>query len=337
MTLTTQLISRWAPANADGPPQGGVMERAFFHRPVMVNEVVRLLGIGPGSTCIDATLGEGGHAAALLQGATPGGRLLGLDRDPHGLEIARVRLAEWQGAFTVAHSSYTHLDRVAASYGLFPCDAILMDLGLSSLQLEGSGRGFSFQRDEPLDMRFDPDSELTAADIINHYSLDDLAHIISRYGQEPRARAIARSVVQHRPISSTTQLVDLVKEVAGRRPTRIHPATKTFQALRIEVNEELSVLESAIPTAISALKPEGRLAVISYHSLEDRIVKQTFAREATDCICPPRTPQCICGHLASVRLIPRRSMTPSSEEVADNPRSRSARLRIVQRLPREPR
>ena len=258
---------------------------------------------------------------------------MGLDADPAALEAARRRLAPWQGLATLVHRSYAQLAELATTRGFATVDGILLDLGFSSYQLEAGERGFGFQRDEPLDMRYDTDREPTAAHILNTYYFEELASLIHRYGEEPRARAIARAIIRNRPVDTSGQLAEVVSMAVGGRRGRTHPATRTFQALRIAVNSELTNLESVLPQALSLLRPGGRLATISYHSLEDRIVKQALAREAKGCLCPPHTPACICGHVATIRLITRKSVTPSSQEISDNPRSRSARLRVAERLP----
>jgi 16S rRNA (cytosine1402-N4)-methyltransferase len=224
------------------------------------------------------------------------------------------------------------------AHGIAQADGVLLDLGMSSRQVEAPGYGLSFQRDEPLDMRFDPaEQTMTAAFVVNTYPEEELGQLLFRYGEEPRARSIARALVQHRPISTTVELAELVARVTGGgRGRRIHPATRTFQALRIAVNDELGHLEEGLKAAVQMLVPGGRLAVISYHSLEDRLVKTFLAREAAQCVCPPGLPVCVCGHQPTLRLINRRVVRPGPEEVRDNPRSRSARLRTAQRLPISP-
>jgi len=308
------------------------VDEGFWHQPVLLQETVRYLAVRPGGVYIDCTVGEGGHASAVLQAALPGGRLLGVDLDPMALAGARRRLSRYEGSYTEATGSYSRLRDIAFALGFVAVDGVLMDLGLSSLQLQASGRGFSFQNDEPLDMRFDPDGTLTADLIVNTYSADQLASILSRFGEERRARAIARAITHSRPIESTGRLAKLVEAVSGGRRGRVHPATRTFQALRIAVNTELDNLPGSLEQAIGTLNPGGRLVVISYHSLEDRIVKETMSREARDCICPPRIPVCVCGHVASVKLVSRKVIPPSQEEIRDNPKSRSARLRVAERL-----
>ena len=315
-------------------PRGETLvDDAFWHHPVLLLETVRYLAVRPGAVYIDCTVGEGGHASAVLQAAMPGGRLLGIDLDPAALSGTRRRLSQYEGSYTEARGSYSQLRDIAFALDFVGVDGVLMDLGLSSLQLQASGRGFSFQNDEPLDMRFNPDGSLTAGHIVNSYPADRLASILSRFGEERRSRAIARAIAQSRPIQSTRQLAELIEALSGGRRGRVHPATRTFQALRIAVNSELDNLPAGLEQAIGTLKPGGRLVVISYHSLEDRIAKETMAREARDCICPPAVPVCICGHVASLKLVSRRVITPSQEEVRVNPRSRSARLRVAERLP----
>jgi 16S rRNA (cytosine1402-N4)-methyltransferase len=229
-------------------------------------------------------------------------------------------------------ANFRDLGRVCSQNNFVPVHGVLFDLGMSSMQLAG-GRGFSFQTEAPLDMRFSPDQALTADDIVNRYDEADLAGVIWRYGEEPASRRIARMIVRERPINTTIQLAAAVSRAVARPRNRIHPATRTFQALRIAVNDELGALEDALTQARDVLGPGGRLAVISFHSLEDRIVKQFFQRESKDCICPPERPACTCGHHASLRLITRRSVTAGPDEVAANPRSRSARLRVAEKLP----
>ena len=314
------------------PRPGGRTPEGHAHQPVLLSEVVRYLEVRQGGVYVDCTVGTGGHASAILRAAMPGGRLLGIDLDPLAQEQALRRLQPFQGSFVPAAGSYADMVELAASAEFEAPDGVLMDLGMSSTQLESSGRGFSLRRDEPLDMRFDPEGLVTAADIVNTYSQDDLAGVLSRYGEEPRARTIARAIVERRPLSSTLQLARLVEEVRGRRGGRIHPATRTFQALRIAVNSELDNLTEGLRRAIELVKPGGRIAVIAYHSLEDRIVKGTFARESRACICPPQAPICTCGHVPSLRVITKKVVKPSRPEVLENPRSRSARLRVAERL-----
>ena len=308
---------------------------APHHEPVMVAEVLDGLGVHPGGRYIDATVGLGGHAEAVLDAAQPDGALLGIDLDPHALSMAGERLAPFGDAVVLARGHHREIDSIAREHGFERVSGVLFDLGVSSLQLEAPGRGFSFQRDEPLDMRMDPDAELTAEVIVNEYEQSELADLIHRYGEERRARAIARAIVARRPVRTTGELVRAVEQAVsrGRERHHHHPATLTFQALRIVVNQELDFLASTLFAACSLLDGAGaRIAVLAFHSLEDRIVKEHFRRESTDCICPPRTPACICGHVATLRRITRRVRKPGEAEVARNPRARSARLRVAEAL-----
>jgi len=284
---------------------------------------------------VDATLGAGGHAWGILQASQPQGRLLGLDVDPQALELARQRLSEFGERAILVRASFATLSTQLASLGWQAVDGIVLDLGMSSMQIDTPERGFSFQVDAPLDMRFDPDQPVSAADLVNHLSENELAEILYRYGEERQARQIARAIVAARPVHTTRQLAELVVGVVssgGRQRQRIHPATRTFQALRIAVNRELEALEAVLPQAVSALRPGGRLAVISFHSLEDRLVKQYFRRESRDCLCPPRQPICTCGHKAVLREVTRHPIRPRADEIAENPRARSARLRVAEKL-----
>ena len=303
------------------------------HIPVMVNEVIEGLNIRPWSRYVDCTLGCGGHAAAILEHCLPGGQLLGIDTDPEAIKIAQAKLSSYQDSIKIINDNFVNLQAICRQYSFMspPINGILFDLGLSSLQLGDSVRGFSFQNDGPLDMRFSPSQKLTAAEIVNTSSEAELARIIWTYGEEIHSRHIARQILLARPLETTLQLAQVVERAVGSRRGRIHPATKTFQALRIAVNQELKNLELALKQAVNLLDFNGRLAVISYHSLEDRIVKQLLQREAKDCICPPETPTCVCGHKARVSLINKKVIKPSPAEIEANPRSRSAKLRVAER------
>lgn len=306
---------------------------SFVHQPVLLEEAIKALAVRPGGKYVDCTLGGGGHAEAILQRCLPNGRLLGIDADPSALEFARSRLGQFNDAFTPVHGSYADLGEILDRHEFGPVDGIIFDLGLSSLQLEASGRGFSFRREEPLDMRFDTaSSRPTAASIIDRSSEQELFRLLRNYGEERRARTIARALVQNRPFRSAAHLAQVVTRRIGPSRGGIHPATRTFQALRIAVNGELNNLRTGLQQAICALKPGGRLVVISYHSLEDRIVKETFRRESRDCLCPPELVQCICSHQARISAIHRKTVTPTVEEKVRNPRSRSARMRAAQYL-----
>lgn len=304
----------------------------YTHKPVLYQEVLTALKPASGKRFIDVTIGGGGHAWGLLEASSPDGQLLGMDADPAALQIARDRLVAFGSRVRLIRSNFVRLEEMATQNDFFPAHGILLDLGISSLQLSDAERGFSFQREGPLDMRIDPGQRRTAADLVNNLPVDELADILWRYGEERFARRIARAIAAARPLSTTTELASIVARVVGRRG-RIHPATRTFQALRIAVNDELGALEAVLPQAMRLLAPGGRLAVIAFHSLEDRLVKNFFRRESQDCICPPDLPLCSCGHKASLRIITRRPMRPSAAERAANPRSRSARLRVAEKLP----
>jgi 16S rRNA (cytosine1402-N4)-methyltransferase len=307
------------------------MEGAVEHIPVLYKEVLAGLQVRSGGRYIDATLGAGGHAAGILEASAPDGRLLGLDADPDAVAYARERLQGFGERAVLWVGNFRHLSTVAHALDFGQVQGILMDLGLSSRQLEDATRGFSFSQEGPLDMRMDPRQGQAAADLLNTLPEQELADLLWRYGEERHSRRIARAIVAARPVRRTDELAELVARMVGRRE-RIHPATRTFQALRIAVNEELEVLEEALPQARDLLRPGGRLAVIAFHSLEDRIVKQFFRKEARDCLCPPEVPVCSCGHRATLKEVTRKPIRPSEEEVAQNPRSRSARLRLAERL-----
>lgn len=305
------------------------MDRESPHIPVLYEEVLTGLQVAPGGLYVDGTVGAGGHAAGILRHSAPDGHLLGLDVDPQALWICRKRLAGFGDRVTLVRANFATVREQVDALGRGLADGILLDLGVSSMQLSNPEQGFSFQVAGPLDMRMDPDIQQTAADLVNKLPEDELADLIYLYGEESASRRIARAIVAARPIRTTRELADVVSRVVRR--ARIHPATRTFQALRIAVNSELDRLREALPAAISSLKPRGRLAVIAFHSLEDRIVKRFAVREAQDCICPPEALVCTCGHHATVKIVTKKPIRPSAEEIATNPRSRSARLRIVAR------
>jgi 16S rRNA (cytosine1402-N4)-methyltransferase len=305
--------------------------RPATHTPVMLPEVLRALDVQPGGRYIDCTLGGGGHAAAILEHSSPGGQLLGIEADPSALEVARERLQYFKASTLLVNDNFSNLQTICIKYDFFPVHGILMDLGLSSMQLSEQGRGFSFQYDAPLDMRVNPAQKLDAAEIVNTYPEAKLADILKTYGEEPFSARIARAIVNARPLTTTLQLADLVEKTVGRRG-KIHPATRTFQALRITVNHELENLESALRQAVDMLGYRGKLVVISYHSLEDRIVKQFMQKEARGCICPPSAPVCTCDHEPRIKILNKKVITPSETELQDNPRSRSAKLRSAERI-----
>jgi 16S rRNA (cytosine1402-N4)-methyltransferase len=301
----------------------------------MPEQVLAALAVEPGARYLDGTLGGGGHTALLL---ARGALVLGLDADPAALARVGARLAAavTSEQLVLRQGNFAQLDAIAAAADFLLLRGVLLDLGLSSDQLRAPERGFAFASDGPLDMRFDPTLGQPAADLVNGLEEAELADLIYRYGEERRSRAIARRLVaarQRAPITTTAALARLVAEAVPGRPGGIHPATRTFQALRIAVNDELASLEAALPRAVAALAPGGRLAIITFHSLEDRIVKQFIRREARDCVCPPSAPECVCGHTATLRDLTRHPIEAEPEEVAANPRARSARLRVAERLP----
>lgn len=302
------------------------------HIPVLVREVLDGLNVHPGGSYLDATVGGGGHAVAILDASAPEGRLLGLDRDPEAARRATERLSVYGDRANVVHASYVDLFQVAQREGFLPLDGVLFDLGFSSWQIQDPGRGFAFSLEGPLDMRFDPGTELTAADLVNDLPEEELADLLYRYGEETKSRRIARAIVGARPIATTGELARVVERAVGGRRSAIHPATRTFQALRIAVNGELEAIEAALPDAVTALKPGGRLAVITFHSLEDRIVKHFLRQESRDCICPPELPVCQCDHTRTLRIVTRKPVVPSDREVQENPRSRSAKLRVAEKI-----
>ena len=301
------------------------------HFPVLLAESLQFLGVAAGGTYVDGTLGEGGHARGILEASGPDGLVLGIDRDPRSLAVAQRRLDGYGGRAVLVHGNYAEMQRIALEHGIAEVDGILLDLGFSSRQVNTTGYGFSFQTDEPLDMRYDQVGE-TAGDIVNSENESDLADVIFQYGEERRSRAIARAIVRSRPILTTGQLAQVVAQAVGGRRGGRHPATRTFQALRIAVNQELEQVEAGLAAAGDLLKPGGRLAVISYHSLEDRLVKEWMDRETATCVCPPDFPVCVCEQEPRFRAVRRRIVRPSTQETTDNPRSRSARLRIAERI-----
>jgi 16S rRNA (cytosine1402-N4)-methyltransferase len=304
---------------------------SFTHIPVLYEEVLTLLQPSANGRYIDGTVGAGGHAAGLLQKSAPSGRILAFDKDAEAIGYAQQQLEAFGQRVTYINASYAEMDNLAPQHGFTEVDGILLDLGLSSRQLDNGARGFSFLKDGPLDMRFDTSQGETAADLLNNLDEASLANIFWRYGEEKSSRNIARMVVAERPFTTTTQLADKIAQTVRRRG-RIHPATQTFQALRIAVNRELETVESGVMAALTLLRANGRLAVISFHSLEDRFVKQTFRQLSQACTCPPEQPICTCGGEAQFRLITRKAVQASAEEIAQNSRSRSARLRVIEKI-----
>jgi 16S rRNA (cytosine1402-N4)-methyltransferase len=307
------------------------------HRSVLAAETLSLLEPSRGATAVDLTLGAGGHAEQLLEAVGPTGRVFGIDRDPDAIAHATARLLRFGNRFVALRGDHRDLVALLHGAGVFVVEAIVADLGISSLQLDDPRRGFSFRLDGPLDMRMDPTSGPSAADLLATLSEAELKDILRTYGEERMAGPIARAVVRERarrPLVRTHQLSEVVTRAAGpaARRYRIHPATRTFQALRIAVNREVEGLERLVADAVSLLRRGGRLAVISFHSLEDRAVKTSLRAMAERCVCPPGLPVCGCGREDLVRVLTPRPVTPSAEEVESNPRSRSARLRAAERL-----
>jgi len=310
----------------------GEGESELPHRPVLYQEIIHFLQPRSGGFYVDCTVGAGGHAGGILQASAPQGRLLGLELDPQALTLARQRLAAFFPRLTLVQASYVSLSQQLEALGWEQVDGVLLDLGASSMQFDTAERGFSFLRDGPLDMRFDPQGPLRAEDLVNGLEQEELADLIYRYGEERQSRRIARAIVAARPLHTTTELAEVVSKAVKGPPGDIHPATRVFQALRIAVNNELQALQGVLPQAVAALAEGGRLAVIAFHSLEDRIVKEYLRRESRDCICPPEQPVCTCDHRASVKVVSKRPIRPGAAEVEANPRARSARLRVAERL-----
>jgi 16S rRNA (cytosine1402-N4)-methyltransferase len=303
----------------------------------MPTEVLDGLRPATSGIFVDGTLGGAGHTSLLLERVGATGRVLAIDADPVALDRARARLAEaaTDGRLLLRHANFARLGELAREAGVVPVDGVLLDLGISSDQLATRERGFSFAAEGALDMRFDPTSGQSAADLVNTLDAEALADIFWRYGEERLSRPIARRIVESRqrtPITHADQLARLVASVVHGRPGGVHPATRVFQALRIAVNDELGSLEAALPEAVTITRPGGRIAVISFHSLEDRIVKRFFQREERGCVCPPDAPACVCGRAPTLRIITKRPLTASEAELAANPRARSAKLRVAERL-----
>ncbi|MEW6189186.1 MAG: 16S rRNA (cytosine(1402)-N(4))-methyltransferase RsmH [Actinomycetota bacterium] len=314
-----------------------LFSKRFEHKPVLLAEVLKQLNCRDGSIVVDCTLGGAGHAKAVADLIAPGGLLIGIDVDETAIEAAREN-ARFSQQTKIIRDNFKNLDKILHNLGIHAVDGILFDLGLSSAQLDAPERGFSYRFEAPLDMRMDLSQKLTAADVVNTYTEAELAFIIKRYGEERWASRIAHFIVEARergPVKTTTQLVGIIKDAipASARRKGGHPARRTFQALRIEVNKELESLDKAIRDAVKWLKPGGRIVVISYHSLEDRIVKDTFKELARGCICPPSIPICQCGRKSSIKILTRRPIKPGPEEIEANPRADSARLRAAEKIP----
>jgi 16S rRNA (cytosine1402-N4)-methyltransferase len=312
---------------------------SYIHIPVMIGQVIRHLDCRPGGVYVDCTLGGAGHSLAILERILPGGMLIGLDRDVDALENAKRKLARFSDHIRLIAGNFRDLAVHLEDLQIQAVDGIVADLGLSRHHLEGSGRGFSFNRDEPLDMRMGPDAETTAGELIATFEAEDLARIFREYGEERWSKKIARSIVRHRAqadIQTSRQLAQVVEaavpKFGGEAARRIHPATRVFMALRIAVNQELRNVTALMEQAPRCLKSGGRLCVISFHSLEDRIVKHQMRESENSCTCPPRFPQCICGQKPILRVMTRKPERPSESEIAANPMARSAKLRAAEKL-----
>ena len=312
-------------------------DQAYGHRPVLLDECLEALTIRPDGIYVDGTLGRAGHSLEILRRLGPKGRLIGVDRDETAIQAAQERLAEFAGRFTLVHSNFSRVGEILDELGIRQVDGMLFDLGVSSPQLDEAERGFSYLQDAPLDMRMDRSAALTARDVVNTWSYEELRRILFAYGEERYAPAIARAVVRQREqqaIETTGELTELIKKAMPPAALREkqHPAKRSFQAIRIAVNDELGELEPMLQAAVEHLAVGGRLAVISFHSLEDRIIKKTFQQLATGCTCPPEFPVCVCGKKPRIRLVSRKPITATQAELTYNPRARSAKLRVAEKL-----
>lgn len=313
------------------------MNEMYTHRPVLLDECIEGLNIRPEGVYLDGTLGRAGHSREIARRLSGSGRLICVDRDQAALDAARERLGEWMDRVTLVHSNFDRVGEILDRLGIAGVDGMLFDLGVSSPQLDDGSRGFSYMADAPLDMRMDRSEGLTAADVVNTWSQEELRRILFQYGEERYAPLIAAAIVRRReeqPIATTLELVDLIK---GAMPARAlkekqHPAKRSFQAIRIAVNDELASVERMIKSAVPKLNRGGRLAVITFHSLEDRIVKTGLGEFARGCICPPDFPVCVCGRTPDVKLVNKKPILPSPQEIEENPRARSAKLRVAEKL-----
>lgn len=306
----------------------------FRHYPVMLREVIESLSIRPDGIYVDGTLGGAGHSYEIAKRLTDGGRLIGIDQDTDAIEAATKRLEPYADRVTIVHANYADISEVLSSLGIDRVDGILLDLGVSSYQLDTAERGFSYRTDDaPLDMRMNRDSDFTAADLLNTYSEKDLARIIRDYGEEKCADRIARNIVKERPLKTTGDLNRIIRESIPEKMRRTggNPSKKTFQAIRIELNRELTVLSDSIDTMIDLLNENGRLSIITFHSLEDRIVKSHFKKQEYPCTCPPNFPVCVCGNISKGYQLTRKPILPGEKELEENKRSKSAKLRVFVR------
>lgn len=309
----------------------------FSHVPVLLNEVIENLNIKEDGIYFDGTLGGGGHSGEILKRLGPSGRLIATDQDREAIESTRERLKEFGDKLTIVKDNFVNIDAVLKNLGVKEVDGILLDLGVSSYQLDNKDRGFSYREDAPLDMRMDKDSGKTAEDIVNDYTAEELTRIIREYGEDPLAAKIARTIVAAREkerIKTTFQLNEIIRSALPEKVKRKvgHPAKQTYQAIRIELNHELEVLEQSLDKMIDLLAPGGRLCIITFHSLEDRIVKNTFRNAMNPCICPPEFPVCVCGRKSKGNIITRKPIAPGEEELKVNPRSKSSKLRVFEKL-----
>lgn len=313
------------------------MSEIYTHRPVLLDECIEALNIRPEGIYLDGTLGRAGHSREIARRLSGSGRLICVDRDQAALDAAQERLGEWMDRVTLVHSNFDRVSEILDELGISGVDGMLFDLGVSSPQLDDGSRGFSYMADAPLDMRMDRSEGLTAADVVNTWSQEELRRILFQYGEERYAPLIAAAIVRHReerPIETTLELVDIIKEAMPARALKEkqHPAKRSFQAIRIAVNDELSSVDRMIQGAVPRLNKGGRLAVITFHSLEDRIVKTGFGAFAKGCICPPDFPVCVCGRTPDIKLVNKKPILPSQQEIEENPRARSAKLRVAEKL-----
>ncbi len=309
----------------------------FTHYSVLLEECIQALNIRPDGIYLDGTLGRAGHSRRIAQQLSAGGRLICVDRDQAALDAAQERLKDWMDRVTLVHSNFSEIDAILDGLGISKVDGMLFDLGVSSPQLDDAQRGFSYMADAPLDMRMDQSEGLTAADVVNGWSQDELRRILLQYGEERYAGLIAAAIVRHRtdkPIETTLELVDIIKSAMPGKALKEkqHPAKRSFQAIRIAVNDELTAVDKMICAAVPRLNKGGRLAVISFHSGEDRLVKNGLAAFAKGCTCPPDFPVCVCGKTPDIKLITRKPILPGAQELEENPRSRSAKLRVAEKL-----
>ena len=312
------------------------MSEGFTHRPVLLDECIEALKIRPDGVYLDGTLGRAGHSREIARRLTTG-QLICVDRDQAALDAAQDRLSEWMDRVTLVHSNFDHLSDILDRLGLPGVDGMLFDLGVSSPQLDDGSRGFSYMQDAPLDMRMDQSEGLTAADVVNTWSQEELRRILTQYGEERYAPSIAGAIVRRRaekPIETTLELVEVIKSGMPARALKEkqHPAKRSFQAIRIAVNDELSSVDRMIQSAVPRLNKGGRLAVITFHSLEDRIVKTGLAAFAKGCTCPPDFPVCVCGKTPDIKLVNKKPILPTQQEIDENPRARSAKLRVAEKI-----